>query len=455
MKDQVNKSMSRRQMLKMLGVGSAGLMLAACAPEATPAQPAEGQTTPGEAGGDYEQGTIRILQCCHTAEALVLLENFSSEFEQTYPGVTVQLEQVPAGQNYFEKLQTLIASNTTPDVFDMWEGYVSQYAVNGVLKDLTPYVEADPEWNMSDFQPAAVEATSHEGKLYAIVRNFYPGPSMFFYNVDIFDNAGVSYPTIDWTWDDMREAARALTTGEGMSKQYGLAYETWFVPWLYWTWSNGGDTFSDDETRSTITDPAWYEAIQYWADLALVDEIAVPSTELSTMQGASNGFATGLVGMYLGYNWNIADMRAARDQGLNWASVLPPKSNKGERVFYMHLECWANSRTSQYPRTAWNYIRDYTEKAVPEFTQYYPGIPLHKDRIDELFLTPEHLEYGWGDIPQVVSDPKNIRVPGSGAKWDKISGLIQSELDLVFIGEKTAQQAAETAAPLVDEELSR
>ena len=47
------------------------------------------------------------------------------------------------------------------------------------------------------------------------------------------------------------------------------------------------------------------------------------------------------------------------------------------------------------------------------------------------------------------------RVPGSGEKWDKISQLVQAEIDLVFIGEKTAAEAAATACPLVDEELAR
>ena len=52
------------------------------------------------------------------------------------------------------------------------------------LLDLTPYIEADPEWKMDDFQPAAVEAASYQGKLYTIMRDFYPGPAMFFYNKD-------------------------------------------------------------------------------------------------------------------------------------------------------------------------------------------------------------------------------------------------------------------------------
>ena len=400
---------------------------------------------------------MTVLLCCGTDETHELQKRFNTDFEANYPGIKTSLELTPAGQNYFEKLQTLIAAGTPPDVFDMWEGYVAPYAANGALKDLTPYVDADPEWKMSDFQPAAVAASSYQNKLYALMRDFYPGPCMFYYNKDIFDKAKLEYPTPDWDWRKMQEVAKALTqdtNNDGKAEQWGLAFETWFVPWLHWIWSNGADLFSSDETKCALTDTKSVEALQFWADLVNKDKSATPSSELSAMQGASNAFRTGVMGMYLGYMWDIEAMRAAREQGLNWGATLPPKALSGGRVFYMHLECWAISSATKVPQASWQYIRDFTAKEMEEWVKYYPGIPLLKKQIN-LFLTEEGKSFGWDLIPDIIADPKNIRVPGAGAKFDKISGLVQSELDLVFIGEKTAQQAAETACPLVDEELAR
>jgi multiple sugar transport system substrate-binding protein len=460
MKQQMKQSISRRQMLKFLGVGSASLVLAACAPAATEVAKTDGQSeglVDKPMGSTIEQGKLTCLLCCGTSETHELQERFNTWFEDKYPSIDANLELTPAGQNYFEKLQTLVAAGTPPDVFDMWEGYVQPYAENGVLMDLTKYVEADPVWKMDDFQPAAVEASSYQGKLYTIVRDFYPGPAMFFYNKDLFDKAGVNHPTFDWKWDDMRQAAIALTQdqdGNGMAETWGLAFETWFVPWLFWLWSNDGDLFSEDQTKCALTDPQSYQAIQYWADLVNVDMCALPSSEAGAMQGASNAFNTGVVGMFLGYSWNIADMKAAREQGLNWGCVLPPAANNGKRSFYMHLECWAAAKDSKVPNAAWQYIRDFTENFTEEFISYYPGIPLKKDEIG-LFLTEENKSYGWDRIPEIIADPNNIRVPGAGAKFDKIQGLVQAELDLVFTGDKTAQAAAETACSLVNDELAR
>jgi ABC-type glycerol-3-phosphate transport system substrate-binding protein len=120
----------------------------------------------------------------------------------------------------------------------------------------------------------------------------------------------------------------------------------------------------------------------------------------------------------------------------------------------MHLESWAAAKESKIPNACWQYIRDFTAKYNAEFITYYPGIPMLKDQID-LFLTEENKSYGWGELPEIISDPKNIRIPGAGAKFDKISQLVQAELDLVFAGEKSAKEAAETACPQVNEELAR
>jgi len=453
----INKS--RREMLKMMAVGTAGLALAACAPQATQtaAPNTSENTTSGGSMSKIEEGNLVCLLCCGTDETHALQDKFTTYFNETYPSIKASLELTPGGQNYFEKLQTMIAAGTTPDVFDMWEGYVQPYAANGVLMNFTPYVDADPEWKVSDFQPAAIAAASYQDNLYAIMRDFYPGPAMFFYNKDIFDKAGAEYPTFDWDWNKMREVAISLTKdtkGSGRTDQWGIMYETWFVVWLHWIWSNGGDLFNADSTKCTLTDPKAVEALQFYADMINKDQCAIPSGELSAMQGAINAFKTGAVGMYLGYAWNIADMKAAREQGLNWGCVLPPKAPTGGRAFYMHLECWAAAKASKVPNACWQYIRDFTTKYIADFVALYPGIPLLKKDIN-LFLTEENVSYGWDKIPDIIADPKNIRIPGAGAKFDKISGLVQSELDLVFTGEKTAQAAAEAAAPNVDAELAR
>ncbi|MBU1910716.1 MAG: extracellular solute-binding protein, partial [Verrucomicrobia bacterium] len=70
------------------------------------------------------------------------------------------------------------------------------------------------------------------------------------YRKDLFDEAGLAYPTKNWTWEDLVRAARALTQPE--LGRYGLAmgrgkHESWY--WITFLWSAGGEVMTYDEDR--------------------------------------------------------------------------------------------------------------------------------------------------------------------------------------------------------------
>jgi len=446
-------------MLKWMGIGSAGLFFSACAPATAVPQPTAEEEKAGveakPAGKAYEEGELKVFVCCYSPPDLEVRNKFNVDFEAAHPGVKINQELLPAGQNYFEKLQTLIAAGTPPDVFDMWEGYVQPYAANGALLNLDPFLEKDPKIKRDDFLPAAWAGGSWKDSLYSLLIGFIPGPVSLYFNTAHFDQTGIAYPTSDWTWDDMRNAAKSLTVdsnGDGTPEQWGLAFDLWFVPWLYWIWSNGGDVFNKEETKCTLTDPKAVEAIQYWADLVNVDKIALSPSMLQSMQGGLNAFRTGAVSMYLGNAWDTGTLKEATD--LSWKAVLSPKANNGNRVWYMHFQCWSISSQTQKPNTAWEYIRDFVFAYEPAVQEVAPTIPGLKQLLS-VFDNPTTKALGYEPLLSLVTQPDVLRIPGSGAKWDKISGLIKAELDLVFAGEKTAAEAAAAACPKVDEELAR
>jgi multiple sugar transport system substrate-binding protein len=439
--------LSRRDLLKWMGVTSSAALLAACAPATPQSSDATGDSAPGGAQAD-----LQILNCCYTSPEVELREAFNGRFAERYPNVNVTMELLPAGQNYFEKLQTLIAAGTAPDVFDMWEGYIQPYAANGALVNLDPFLEADSQISKTDLLPAAVEGANWEGSIYALSIGFMPGPISIYYNTDHFDTAGLAHPTSEWTWNDMAEAARSLTldgNGDGTPEQWGLVYDLWFVPWLYWVWSNGGDVFNADETACTLAEPAAVEAIQFWADL-VTEDVALSPSMLQAMQGSLNSFLTGAVSMYLGNTWDVATLMEGTETP--WKAVLSPKANNGNRIWYEHFWCWAISSQSTVQDAAWDFSRDFVlERVIDPATPTIPPLVQLLDTFD----TPTNQELGYGPLISLATEPNLFRIPGSGAKWDKISGMIQAELDLVFIGEKSAADAAAAVCPAVDAELAR
>jgi multiple sugar transport system substrate-binding protein len=451
---QASKSLSRRALLKWIGAGSATLALAACAPVAPQAGPTGDDSAPGPEGAPA-QTEIKVLVCCYAPPDLEVRNQVNADFAAAHPGVVLNQELLPAGQNYFEKLQTLIAAGTAPDIFDMWEGYVQPYAANGALLNLDPFLETDSRVKKDGLLPAAIDGGSWEDHLYALLIGFIPGPVSLYYNAAHFEQAGAPAPTADWTWDDMRSAAQALTVdsnGDGTPEQWGVAFDLWFVPWLHWIWSNGGDVLNTGSTAATIAEAPSVEALQWWADLVNVDKLALAPSMLASMQGALNAFQTGAVSMLLGNAWDVGTLTGAQD--LQWQAVLSPTANNGNRVWYTHFQCWAISAQTQVGPVAWEYIRDFVfayEPAVQAIAPTIPGIA----ELLPVFDNETTRNLGYQPLLDLVTQPGVMRIPGGGAKWDKISGLIQAELDLVFAGEKSAADAAATVSPQVDEELAR
>lgn len=447
MSGQATYGLSRRAFLQRIAIASTGLTLAAC----TPVAPGAGnQAAPGT-----EPEELEVLVCCYAPLDLEIRNQVNTDFEAANPAIKLNQELLPAGQNYFEKLQTLIAANTPPDVFDMWEGYVAPYAENGAILNLEPFLEADSKLKKEDLLPAAIDTLSWQNQLYALMIGFIPGPVSLYYNTDHFADAGLEVPTSDWTWNDVRTAAQALTqdpNSDGTADRWGVTFDLWFAPWLHWIWSNGGDVFNAEETACTLSDTAAVDALQWWADLVNQDQVALAPSMLASLQGGLNAFQMGVVSMYLGNAWDVGPLKSAQD--LAWQAVLSPKANNGQRVWYTHLQCWAISTQAAQPEAAWSYIRDFVLAYEPAIQDIAPTIPGVKSLLPA-FDNETTRSLGYQPLLELVTQPGVMRIPGSGAKWDKIAGMIQAELDLVFAGEKSAADAAATVTPQINDELAR
>lgn len=114
-----------------------------------------------------------------------------------------------------------------PDVFYCNIDKMMKYAATGNLYDLTEYVEnneifsPDNVWSCLNDLYRYDGETQGQGSIYALPKDVSAFP--IFYNVDLFEAAGVTPPTAEdpWDWNDFLEAAKKLTTGEGDNKIYG------------------------------------------------------------------------------------------------------------------------------------------------------------------------------------------------------------------------------------------
>lgn len=120
-------------------------------------------------------------------------------FEALHPHITVELTAIPFGE-FFDSLQVAFAGNSPPDAALIDGVGVQNLAYNGALM---PIEDMFSQEDLDDFMTDLIEMVSLEGHMFAAP--WANAADAMYYNVDMFEAAGVSAPkTLDegWTWQE-------------------------------------------------------------------------------------------------------------------------------------------------------------------------------------------------------------------------------------------------------------
>ena len=324
-----------------------------------------------------------------------------------------------------EQLGLDIAAGEVPDIFHLQGIPVSRYAALGLLEDLYPYIDSDPEFDREDIIPSFLSAMEMDGKLYALsphvcIRTYIAAEGML---------------SNDWTFSELKTLSDGIDPFAGVLTSYEFlrdmagGTDSLFVDWDAGTCDFDTQEFIDLLTIASLL-PAdrrgEYEFSEYEPKLSL-DDIQTP---LSIMvPTAVQGRETNVYG-YPG-----------RDGS---RFLLSPTTVS-----------WAISSTSEHKDGAWQFVRMF----LSQEWQSSNGIPItcavFEERIEEEIA---HVESG-----------HTIELPSANGTWaeyafsmdyiEEFEGLVESvtgiyeydsslmsiiwsEAQAFFAGDKSAEDAA-------------
>ena len=325
---------SRRRLLRgtalALGGSAVAAIVAACtppsqmekpaAPTAAPAKPADTAAKPAEskpaetkpaapaaapaattgaaapAKPAAAQVTLKANYWSSSPQDHDVFESVFRAFEEKNPSIKVDFDDIPDTE-FVQKNLTMIVGGTPPDAMELHPAWVLNFILANQLNDLSDMAKADK----AAYIPAQLEFWSHQNKLYGMP--YYSGPSFIFYNKSLFKKHGVKTPEEHvqagtWTWDNLKEAAKAVSQGSGADKTYGWDASQNAVNLQFYTcvpiWCNQGELVDKEETAWLLDSPQVVEVMQWHADMVLTDK-SVPLP--SDLQGISWLFKTGRLGM--------------------------------------------------------------------------------------------------------------------------------------------------------------
>lgn len=252
-------------------------------------------------------------------------------FTQAHPDIELLWTPVPGGwPELLAKVNTRIAAGDPPDmVATATYGPPLNWSKSGLLADLAPFMANDSAFDSNPIPERLLNLYTQEGKVFGMPKDYVPHAVI--YNKGIFDAAGVEPPVDGWTWAELVEKAKALTSGEGADKIYGWMTPT--GPWSYeqYLWSNDGPGFFDrrawDFTTPTANDPKNVEALQWLVDTILVDGIS-PSPEQLAAQDAGTRQLSGKLAMWSSQTIDTVQLLQNSDK-IDWHVVPLPRAYEG------------------------------------------------------------------------------------------------------------------------------
>ncbi len=338
MKDKkVKSNLSRRQFLILSGQGALAMaFLAGCGGAAPP--PPKEEPAADSGGGEAEPAkapvTVEFLAWGDTPD-IPAWESLSKLYMERNPNVTVKVTPVSdPNNNFYSKLQTTIAGGAAPHVssFQGWEWQL--YADSDVLAPIDDYIKRD---NFTAPYPDGVNtievSTKRKGKTYLIPMQL--GTMVMFYTKKPFDDAGIPYPTDDWTMDQFLEIAEKLTDTGGDKKMFGLqANGSWFRD-IHWIRSTGKQEFDEivDPKKSQFNQPEIVEMLQLVASDFYHSMKIAPTP--ADMEGGVNTIETGSVAMKYEGPWFFGRLNSPefRDENkqIEFDVVLMPQAADDSR----------------------------------------------------------------------------------------------------------------------------
>jgi multiple sugar transport system substrate-binding protein len=225
-------------------------------------------------------------------------------FNSSHPKVHVS--QLESSSDYaLQKVLTAVRGGTPPDLAYMFGSWAPNLAKIPQVVDLTKTVAA-PGWNWQDFYPGERATATVDGKVIgvpALVDNL-----AIVYNKKLFQAAGVSPPTPNWTWQDFRTAAAKLT--DPSKGQFGWLYPADASEDTVWhyeamLWEAGGDILTPDNSHAAFDSPAGIEALTALQQMAVQDH----SVYLDTSNTRSTQLMdAGKIGMLVTGPWDLSSL---------------------------------------------------------------------------------------------------------------------------------------------------
>jgi ABC-type glycerol-3-phosphate transport system substrate-binding protein len=374
-----------------------------------------------------------------------LFKTWFAEFGKLHPGVEIEwLDK--KGPDLTPFYQTQLAAGTPPDVVDLQGGIGVEYAAQGALLDLTPYLTEHPDVK-GRFDADYMGNWVWQGKNWLVP--FYVAKTLLFYNKPLFQKAGIAAPAT--SFDEL------LTQAEKIGARGGdqTGFLTLNFDWLYWALirMNGVELLTPDLKQPAFNTPAMIETIQRLAKGtagSAINKISWTGRWVEPL----GAFASGQVGMLNAHApayfflkgqgaWIGPDTLGVAELPGNWS--VPT------------LHGYAISKGTKDPDLAWAFVEFCTAKKQAQAMADTRRVLTAYTEVDKVLMARVEKEE---PLAYTVLKTQLEHTDKLCGNWplpndSRIKEALYPELQNALLGRKDAKTALDDATRKVSRELRR
>jgi multiple sugar transport system substrate-binding protein len=354
-------TLTRRQFVKAAGAtlaaGSIGTLLGACSPTAP--------STKSVGGGQVQL----VYQDWNTDWVAPMAQRMLDQFHAEHPGIRVFY--TPDPEDLVDSMAGEMEAGTAPDVFQGCCAHFPAWAQAGHVLDLRPFVEADlrrevfDDWDEAQYR----SFFTAEGHQFGLPK--YLGSLALFYNLDMFDAAGLPYPDGSWDHEDYERAMARLAgdyDGDGEQDVWGSMIDIgWDRLQVHVNGWDGHFIDPEDTLRCAMGDPEALGAFE-WVRARMWDDRSMASFPDVGNLSTRDAFISGRVAMVEDGSWALQDILGKSPFRVG---VAPFPAGPARRVTLASTDGFGIYAGTRYPEEAWELLkflvsRDYGRAMATE-----------------------------------------------------------------------------------------
>jgi len=394
---------------------------------------------------DDSETTLRIWAMGREGE---VLQQLMPEFERRHPGIHVDIQQLPWTSAH-EKLLTAFAGDATPDLCQLGNTWIPEFAALGALDDLSGFEMQSTIVDRADYFPGIWDSNAIGKKLYGIP--WYVDTRLLFYRKDILAKAGYTHAPATWTeWQAMLAAVKKQV---GPDNYAVLLPTNEFEPLLALALQQDESLLRDGGRYGNFRSRQFRVTLAFY--LNMFKQQWAPPSSSEQIANVWDEFGRGYFSFYITGPWNIEEFkrRLPADQQSSWMTAPLPANDNGKgnlggsSAGGASLAIFAHSRHKQ---AAWQLIEFLSEVDIQrQFNVLTGNLPPRRSAWENSELTRDVYSTAFRtQLEHVKSPPK---VP----EWERIATEMRIISEQAVHGDITLDQAVEELDRRADKILEK